>query len=167
MGDILNRHHSKSKATDRCFTALPLIMVWPYLQKSVHWNCGALSFWRIGSVLLQALSKYKTLHVHAKWSQTAKEEMHYRGFVSDKSAALSDALLTSRCSLPLNSHSLWKLNSLFLLVGERALCTNCLVLSGRKKAKRSERITEPAPNRNGAPDTIVWKSKTHHVQNKF
>ena len=28
------------------------------------------------------------------------------------------------------------------------------MLSGRKKAKRRERITEPAPNRNGAPDTM-------------
>ena len=32
-------------------------------------------------------------------------------------------------------------------------------LSGRKKAKRRDRITEPAPNRKGAPFTMVYRDE--------
>lgn len=89
--------------------------------------------------------------------------MSYRGLVSDRRGALSEAVFTSRNSEPLVSHSLWKLNSLFRLVGERPLRLICPLLSGRKKAKRRERITEPAPNRNGAPDTIVCGQNTNYL----
>ena len=80
--------------------------------------------------------------------------------MSERRGALSDDAFMSLNSEPLASHSLWKLNSLFLLVGERALSWKLPLLSGRKKAKRRERITEPAPNRNGAPDTIVCENKS-------
>ena len=93
----------------------------------------------------------------------------YRGLVSERSGALSDDALMSLNSEPLVSHSLWKLYSLFLLVGERAFIKRLLVLSGRKNAKSRERITDPAPNRNGAPDTMVCKerckSSIHHITN--
>ena len=77
--------------------------------------------------------------------------------MSESSGALSDEALMSLNSEPLVSHSLGKLYSLFLLVGERAFIKRLPVLSGRKKAKSRERITDPAPNRNGAPDTMVCK----------
>lgn len=75
--------------------------------------------------------------------------------MSESSGALSDDAFISLNSEPLVSHSLWKLYSLFLLVGERGFSIRLPVLSGRKNAKRRERITDPAPNRNGAPDTMV------------
>lgn len=79
--------------------------------------------------------------------------------MSESSGALSVDAFMSLNSEPLVSHSLWKLYSLFLLVGERAFIRRLLVLSGRKNAKRRERITDPAPNRNGAPDTMVCKER--------
>ena len=79
--------------------------------------------------------------------------------MSESSGALSDEGFMSLNSEPLVSHSLWKLYSLFLLVGERGFIRRLPVLSGRKNAKSRERITDPAPNRNGAPDTMVWAKK--------
>ena len=91
----------------------------------------------------------------------------YRGLVSERSGALSEEALMSLNSEPLVSHSLWKLYSLFLLVGDRAFIIRLPVLSGRKNAKSRERITDPAPNKNGAPDTMVCKerckSSVHHI----
>ena len=79
--------------------------------------------------------------------------------MSDKRGALSVVPFMSLNSDPFISHSLWKLKSIDRLVGERPVRLMLPPLSGRKKAKRRDRITEPAPNRKGAPFTMVYRDE--------
>lgn len=84
--------------------------------------------------------------------------------MSDKRGALSVVQFMSLNSDPLISHSLWKLKSIDRLVGERPVRFMVPPLSGRKKAKRRDRMTEPAPNRKGAPFTIVYRDESKIIE---
>lgn len=80
--------------------------------------------------------------------------------MSDKRGALSVVQFMSRNSDPLTSHSLWKLKSIDRLVGERPVRFTLPPLSGRKKARSRDKITEPAPKRKGAPFTMVYTDES-------